>query len=68
MLVVIDEPTGKRISGGKVAAPVAADIIEYAVRQLHVPRGLDRRARSTPAGGRRTRTGAYRGRGPGLVR
>ena len=37
MLVVIDDPTGERISGGKVSAPVAAEIAEYAVRQLRVP-------------------------------
>ena len=37
ILVVIDEPTGERISGGKVSAPVAAEIAEYAVRQLRIP-------------------------------
>lgn len=37
VLVVIDDPTGERISGGKVSAPVAAEITEYAVRQLRIP-------------------------------
>lgn len=37
ILAVIDEPTGERISGGKVSAPVVAEIAEYAVRQLRIP-------------------------------
>ena len=55
ILVVIDDPVGERISGGKVSAPVAAEIAEYAVRQLRIPAfsatgpGRLRRAQAAPA-------------------
>ncbi len=53
VLVTIDEPKGKRISGGKLAAPAVRSIAEYALRQLRVPAELDavpgERRRAEPA-------------------
>ncbi len=37
VLVVIDEPKGDRISGGRLAAPAVREIAEYALRQLRIP-------------------------------
>ncbi len=37
VVVVVDDPRGERISGGKVAAPVAAELARYALRQLQIP-------------------------------
>ena len=49
VLVIIDEPKGERISGGKLAAPTVRKIAEYALRQLRVPAELN----STPGERRR---------------
>lgn len=53
VLVVIDEPTGERISGGRLAAPAVKRITEYSLRQLRIPADLDaadgRRRRAEPA-------------------
>ena len=53
VLVVIDEPKGERISGGRLAAPTVSRIAEYALRQLRVPAELDSipgdRRRAEPA-------------------
>ena len=43
VLVVIDEPKGDRISGGRLAAPAVSKIAEYALRQLRIPAELDAR-------------------------
>ena len=37
ILVIIDEPQGETVSGGRLAAPVAAELAEYALRQLRIP-------------------------------
>ena len=53
VLVVIDEPKGDRISGGRLAAPAVSTISEYALRQLRIPAELDsmpgERRRADPA-------------------
>ena len=53
VLVVIDEPKGDRISGGRLAAPTVSKIAEYALRQLRTPAELDtdpgERRRAEPA-------------------
>ncbi len=53
VLVIIDEPKGARISGGKLAAPTVGKIAEYALRQLRVPAELNaapgHRRRAEPA-------------------
>ena len=53
VLVIIDQPTGERISGGKLAAPTVRKIAEYALRQLRVPAESDtapgERRRAEPA-------------------
>ena len=49
VLVIIDQPKGERISGGKLAAPTVRKIAEYALRQLRVPAEL----KSTPGERRR---------------
>ena len=53
VLVVLDDPKGDRYSGGRLAAPVASDIAEYAVRQLRIPADSDsapgERRRAEPA-------------------
>lgn len=53
VLVVIDEPKGERISGGRLAAPTVKRISEYALRQLRIPAELDsvpgERRRADPA-------------------
>ena len=53
VLVVIDEPKGDRISGGRLAAPAVSKIAEYALRQLRIPAELDagpgERRRAEPA-------------------
>ena len=53
VLVVIDEPKGDRISGGRLAAPTVSKIAEYALRQLRIPAELDampgERRRAEPA-------------------
>lgn len=53
VLVIIDEPKGERISGGKLAAPTVREIAEYALRQLRVPAELNtapgERRRAEPA-------------------
>ena len=53
ILVVIDEPKGDRISGGRLAAPTVSKIAEYALRQLRIPAELDtmpgERRRAEPA-------------------
>ena len=53
VLVIIDQPKGERISGGKLAAPTVRKITEYALRQLRVPAELDaapgERRRAEPA-------------------
>ena len=43
IIVVIDEPTGD-IYGGSVAAPVFADLAQYALRLFHIPPPLVERA------------------------
>ena len=48
VLVIIDQPKGERISGGKLSAPTVRKIAEYALRQLRVPAEL-----STAPGARR---------------
>lgn len=48
VLVVIDQPKGERISGGRLAAPTVSRLAEYALRQLRVPPELN-----TAAGERR---------------
>lgn len=37
VIVIIDEPSGPQVSGGKLAAPVVADLAQYALRQLRIP-------------------------------
>ncbi len=53
VLVVIDQPKGDRISGGRLAAPTVSRIAEYALRQLRTPAELDampgERRRAEPA-------------------
>ena len=53
VLVMIDQPKGERISGGKLAAPTVRRIAEYALRQLRVPAELNatpgERRRAEPA-------------------
>ncbi|MYA86566.1 MAG: penicillin-binding protein 2 [Acidimicrobiaceae bacterium] len=53
VLVIIDQPKGERISGGKLAAPTVKRIAEYALRQLRVPAELTtvdgERRRADPA-------------------
>jgi cell division protein FtsI (penicillin-binding protein 3) len=53
VLVVIDEPKGDVISGGRLAAPAVSRIAEYSVRQLRIPAvldaGLEQRRRAEPA-------------------
>ena len=53
VLVVIDEPKGDRISGGRLAAPAVSEIAAYALRQLRIPAELDtepgERRRAEPA-------------------
>ncbi|MCE2511572.1 MAG: penicillin-binding protein 2 [Acidimicrobiia bacterium] len=53
VLVIIDQPKGERISGGKLAAPTVRKIAEYALRQLRVPAELNatpgERRRAEPA-------------------
>ena len=53
VLVVIDQPKGERISGGRLAAPTVSRIAEYALRQLRVPPELNtvagERRRAQPA-------------------
>ena len=53
VLVIIDQPKGERISGGKLAAPTVRRIAEYALRQLRVPAELGtvdgERRRADPA-------------------
>ena len=53
VLVVIDQPKGERISGGRLAAPTVSRIAEYALRQLRIPAELDsvpgQRRRAEPA-------------------
>ena len=53
VLVVIDQPKGDRISGGRLAAPVVSKIAAYSLRQLRVPAELDaepgERRRAEPA-------------------
>lgn len=36
VVVIVDEPKGERISGGRLAAPTVGDIAEYALRQLRI--------------------------------
>ena len=82
VLVVIDQPKGDRISGGRLAAPAVSTIAEYALRQLRIPAELDagpgERRRAEPATvppttteahpetGRRRRCGRPR-RGPDMI-
>ncbi len=51
--VMIDDPYGDRYYGGQIAAPLAAEIAEYAVRQLRIPANSDdapgERRRAEPA-------------------
>ena len=53
VLVIIDQPKGERISGGKLAAPTVSRMAEYALRQLRVPAELGtvggERRRADPA-------------------
>jgi len=53
VLVVIDEPKGDVVSGGRLAAPAVSDIAEYSLRQLRIPAvldaGLGERRRAEPA-------------------
>ncbi|MXZ53286.1 MAG: penicillin-binding protein 2 [Acidimicrobiaceae bacterium] len=53
VLVIIDQPKGERISGGRLAAPTVREITEYALRQLRVPAELNaipgERRRAEPA-------------------
>ena len=53
VLVVIDEPKGDVISGGRLAAPAVSRIAEYSLRQLRIPAVLDagtgHRRRAEPA-------------------
>ena len=53
VLVIVDQPKGERISGGKLAAPTVRRIAEYALRQLRVPAELNtvggERRRADPA-------------------
>ena len=53
VLVIIDQPKGERISGGRLAAPTVRKIAEYALRQLRVPAELNaipgERRRAEPA-------------------
>ena len=37
VLVVLDDPKGDQYYGGQIAAPLASDIAEYAMRQLRIP-------------------------------
>ena len=62
VLVVIDQPKGDRISGGRLAAPTVSKIAEYALRQLRISAELDtepgERRRAEPATMPPTTTGA----------
>ena len=53
VVVIIDQPKGERISGGRLAAPAVSRIAEYALRQLRVPAELStvggERRRADPA-------------------
>ena len=53
VMVIIDQPKGERISGGKLAAPTVRKIAEYALRQLRIPAELNNtpgeRRRAEPA-------------------
>ena len=53
VVVMIDQPKGERISGGRLAAPTVSKIAEYALRQLRFPAELntlpDERRRAEPA-------------------
>ena len=53
VLVVVDQPKGDRISGGRLAAPTVSKIAEYSLRQLRIPAELDtvpgERRRAEPA-------------------
>ena len=53
VLVVIDQPKGELISGGRLAAPAVSRIAEYSLRQLRIPAMLDEgtgyRRRAEPA-------------------
>ena len=53
VLVVIDQPKGDVVSGGRLAAPAVSDIAEYSLRQLRIPAvldaGLGERRRAEPA-------------------
>ena len=53
VIVVIDQPKGDLISGGRLAAPAVSRIAEYALRQLRIPAELDaepgERRRAAPA-------------------
>ena len=41
VLVVIDQPKGDVVSGGRLAAPAVSDIAEYSLRQLRIPAVFD---------------------------
>ena len=53
VVVMIDQPKGERISGGRLAAPTVSKIAEYALRQLRFPAELNtlpgERRRAEPA-------------------
>ncbi len=42
VLVVVDEPSSERYSGGKAAAPIFSDFASFAVRRLRIPSEAER--------------------------
>ena len=42
VLVVVDEPSSERYSGGKAAAPIFSEFAQFAVRRLRIPSEADR--------------------------
>ncbi len=53
VLVVIDDPNGAQVSGGRLSAPLVGRLAEYALRQLRIPAisedGPEQRRRAEPA-------------------
>jgi len=42
VLVVVDEPSSERYSGGRAAAPIFSEFAQFAVRRLRIPSAADR--------------------------
>ena len=42
VLVVVDEPSSERYSGGRAAAPIFSEFAQFAVRRLRIPSEAER--------------------------